>query len=130
MYQGINGDTPRFSRTGSQICATPEEELLEAVLNNNIPKIEQLIRRNEGLLNYTYNPEYNKRILHIACSEDCVKAITVEALLNLRANPRDHTDDDGWEALHWASQKTDYNILYVLLKKNPGDVNAQDNYGK
>ncbi|CAG9769513.1 unnamed protein product [Ceutorhynchus assimilis] len=124
----LNGQIPKFNRTSSKICATPEEELLEAVLNNNTIKIQQLINKNESLISYTY-PDYGKRILLIACSEEAVQAKTVEKLLNLRANPRDHTEDDGWEALHWAAQKTDFGTLDVLIRKNSGDINAADQYG-
>ncbi|XP_050298679.1 transient receptor potential cation channel protein painless-like [Anthonomus grandis grandis] len=129
MYQGIsNGNAPKFQRTGSQICASPEDELIAAVLENNSAKIEQLIRRNETLLSYTY-PDYNKRILLIACSEETVNASTVETLLKLNANPRDRTEDNGWEAIHWACQKTDYGTVNALLRRNPGDINVVDSYG-
>ncbi|KAH1026978.1 hypothetical protein HUJ05_000562 [Dendroctonus ponderosae] len=125
MYQGINDSNgPKLSRSGSQICPTPEDELLEATLDNKVHKIEQLIRRHEYLLIYTY-PDYNKKILLIACSEPDVNAATVEKLLNLKANPRDHNEDDGWEALHFAAQKTNFDVLNALLKRNPGDANNQ-----
>lgn len=127
MYQGMNGNSVKFTRTTSQICPTPEEELLDAVLTNNLDKIEQLVIRNEHLLSHTYE-EYDKRILLIACSEDGVRAETVKKLLDLRANPRDYSDE-GREALHWAAQRTDPTILQVLLQRNPGDVNVQDSHG-
>ncbi|XP_066141108.1 transient receptor potential cation channel protein painless-like [Euwallacea fornicatus] len=127
MYQGSNSDGSKLSRTSSLICPSPEEELLEAVFADNIRKIDQVISKHKYLLTHTY-PEYGKKILIIACSENAVTVDTVRELLKLGANPRDCTDE-GWEALHWAAQKTDEKILKVLLDWNPGDVNVVDLYG-
>ncbi|XP_066254102.1 transient receptor potential cation channel protein painless [Euwallacea similis] len=127
MYQSSNGNGSKLSRTNSQICPSPEEELLEAVLANNSDKIVQVISKHEYLVTHTYL-ECDKRILIIACSDPRVTANTVKQLLTFGANPRDKTTD-GWEALHWAALKTDEETLKVLLNMNPGDVNVVDKYG-
>ncbi|XP_060530429.1 transient receptor potential cation channel protein painless [Cylas formicarius] len=126
MYKELNGtkSSPKFRRTSSQICPAPDVELLEAVLKNETDKIRRIILSNRHLLSHIYTPEYNKTVLLIACSEDGVEAKTVKTLLNLGANPRDFSETDGWEALHFAAYKTDSEILNVLLEKNPGDVNT------
>ncbi|KAL1506300.1 hypothetical protein ABEB36_005690 [Hypothenemus hampei] len=129
MYQGINGNVPKFTRTSSQICPTPEEELLEAVQKNYSNKIQQLLIHNRKILEYVY-PDYQKPILLIACSSEGIEAETVEILLNFGANPKYYTEDDQRIALHYAAQETDFNILNVLLRRNPREqINDVDHNG-
>ncbi|CAH1953908.1 unnamed protein product [Acanthoscelides obtectus] len=121
----LNDRTP-FQRTNS-ICPSPESQLLEAVLQNNIVHVKRLLRNNPDLLNYVYTPEYNKPILLIACSDENVTAGTVQALVDAGANISTISElDQGWSALHFGAAKTDSTTLQVILKalNHPGDINV------
>ncbi|VEN50171.1 unnamed protein product [Callosobruchus maculatus] len=119
-----NGGTA-LQRTNS-ICPSPDTQLLEAVLQNNVAQVYRLVRNNLDLLNHVYTPEYNKPILLIACSEENVNADTVQALVDSGANLSTTSElDQGWSALHFAAAKTDTSTLQVIIRalKHPGDIN-------
>lgn len=111
MYSRINGTQTNILNRTNSICPTPEEKLLELVLSTDTDEIENII--NETLLNYLYN-DYNKPILLIACIEEKVNAATVETLINSGANLR-YSDENQWEALHFAAKRTDVSILTTVI---------------
>lgn len=105
------------------------EELFESVRRNDLLDVECLICENRKLLDHIY-PDYNLPIFLIACSLDGVQANTIQALLDLGANCNDNRSDNNWQAIHFAAQNNNFEILKVLLERNSGCVNAMDKYGK
>ncbi|KAF7272036.1 hypothetical protein GWI33_015152 [Rhynchophorus ferrugineus] len=113
---------PKIQRVGSQICPTPNDELLEAILNNEELKVERILRNHPDLLSYRYEDQFNNTPLLIACSEPRISAEVVKVLLDQGADVTDKNMED-WQALHCAAKKTQYKILELILKKDGNVIN-------
>ncbi|KAG5893577.1 hypothetical protein JTB14_028344 [Gonioctena quinquepunctata] len=113
MYSRLPGEKANnFTRTNS-ICPTPESVLLELVLKNDRENLQRLVQNNSELLSHHFS-DYNKSILLIACSSDQVEAETVKSLIDLDANIHSSNDEE-WEAIHFAAHRTDSKILKVVI---------------
>nr|QLH02046.1 painless [Agasicles hygrophila] len=97
-------------RTNS-ICPSPEDTLLQQVLQNDIDGIAKTI--NDNLINHIYE-DYNKPILLIACMKNEVNEKTIAKILEYKPNLR-YFDKEQWEALHYASSKTDSQVLKLVI---------------
>lgn len=103
-----------ITRRESSICPTNEEILLEAVLENKFEKIRSIVQENPDIVNHEYDYPYLGNILYVACSEESVKPLTIQILVETGSNPCEETADQG-EAIHVLSRLTRSEELKVLV---------------
>ncbi|XP_057670356.1 transient receptor potential cation channel protein painless-like [Diorhabda carinulata] len=122
MYSKMEGEKAVALKRTDSICPPPEEVLLQRVLKNNTEDLDLIV--NEALLKYIYDG-YSKPILLVACIEEAVEPLTIQALIDLGADIR-FSDENQWEALHFAAKRTNYSVLKVVidnLKARHFDIN-------
>ncbi|XP_023019601.2 transient receptor potential cation channel protein painless [Leptinotarsa decemlineata] len=105
---------------------TEAEQLLNAVINNEIEKIATILKNASSetlrsLLNEKFCSHNEKSIVLIACDKDEVTKETVSALYSYFActlSSDDCIDDKrfGWEPIHYVAKNADPEKLEVLLK--------------
>ncbi|CAG9766862.1 unnamed protein product [Ceutorhynchus assimilis] len=107
----------------------PEILLLQAILSNDLLRIEIILRDEPVLFQCVYPEPFRKTALVIACDDDQVDVKVVSKLLQLGADIHDRQSKDSWEAIHFSAAKTNNGKLKVLLDHSPDCVNSLEKNG-
>ncbi|KAJ3659216.1 hypothetical protein Zmor_010917 [Zophobas morio] len=92
-------------------------KLLKYVHNNDIRSIERIVHRHSNLLSAKYHqPHEEHPILILACNDPNVKGETIAKLIELGASCTEPTENDHWEAIHYAAIQGDKDKLRAIIK--------------